>query len=1374
MNRRLYLFIYLIFILSCFNIKAQIGKLYSTDSELSNSLINQLFQDERGFIWVATEFGLNKYDGYRFSNYIHQPDDNTTIKNNYVRTLFETSDQKLLVGCINGLMQYNRDTDSFQEIPLLREDKQVYAHVAQMCELHNGEIWISTSGQGIFNYNKTENKAYSINHIMERLDYYYLNSIYEDSENNIWIGTENNGLIYYSPQTDRIQLFKYPDINDNNISSIIEDTHGNLLVGTQKNGLSRYDKLQKRFIPVKHVTQSNLSIYCLSMMDDRVLVGTDGQGMKIYNAHNQTLDDVKFNYAPINFSDGKIHSILQDKNKNLWIGLFQKGIVFLPQQTNPFQYFGAKSIFHNPIGESCVMSIYQDKKSNIWVGTDNEGLYEIDSQGERIRHYKPNTSENSVPNTIMSIFEDSEENLWLGSYSSGISQLNRKTGKCSFPIKIEDKKIFSVCEDKNKNLYIATYGSGFYKYNILSGELNHYESLKDEKNDLSANELANDWINYIFCDSDGLIWMGHYKGISCFNPETENFINFRGVNTLITNRVGYVIQEDRAGNIWAGTTDGLYYFNKRTEDLKRYSIEDGLPNNVICGISEDNDRNIWISTYMGLSKLDPHINRFSNYYASDGLQGNEFTHGAFYKGSQGNLYFGGTNGITYFTPQRIEPIVNDSRIWITDFYVSNKRVYKGLESGGKPIVYHPVMDANLFQLSHQDNTFTLVFSTLQYNSLEHVFYQYMIEELDNSWSITGGGENKVTYNNLPPGKYTFHVRTTNHGEFSEAHSIKIIISPPWYQTWWAYTIYIFIVFLILLGLYNIFRTRMLHKRELMKREHIEQLNEAKLQFFINISHEIRTPMSLIISPLEKLLVEKNNEEHQKTYAMIYRNAQRILRLINQLMDIRKIDKGQMYLKYQKTDIIEFIKDIMLTFEYPAQKKKIKFTFEHSTDSLDTWIDINNFDKVLMNVLSNAFKYTPDNGEIDIKLTSGYNPNFKDALKNYFEIRISDTGIGLDKNKIDRIFERFYQINNDVTQSNFGTGIGLHLCRSLVELHQGEIIAENRKDKQGSCFIIRIPLGCSHIDHSEIEHINQSSIITIPNSQEQSLKKALEVIDETTINNKKAKTKTNLRLLIVEDEDDIRDYLQLQLGEEYRINTCRNGKEAYDSILSKPPHIIISDVMMPEMDGLTLCRKIKQNININHIPVILLTAKSRLEDKVEGMEIGADAYCVKPFNIEILKSTITNLIQNRHLLQTKFSGVQEQNDKIQKIEIKTADEILMEKIMKTINDNISNPNLNVETLAQQVGISRVHIYRKLKELTNLSARDFIKNIRLKQSATLLMQKNLTISDIAYATGFTTLSHFSSSFKEMYGVSPTEYRLNNEGKEQTGLEDINTAV
>ena len=606
------------------------------------------------------------------------------------------------------------------------------------------------------------------------------------------------------------------------------------------------------------------------------------------------------------------------------------------------------------------------------------------------------------------------------------------------------------------------------------------------------------------------------------------------------------------------------------------------------------------------------------------------------------------------------------------------------------------------------------------------------------------------------------MRALSHGNLSEIRTVKILITPPWYEMWWAYCIYVFLLGLLVLGIVNYILSRMRHRREIMKREHAEQLNEAKLQFFINISHEIRTPMTLIINPLEKLLAEKKGGEVQKTYLMIYRNAQRILRLINQLMDIRKLDKGQMFMKFRETDMVGFIDDVMLTFGYMAQKKKIRFSFEHAMPQLKVWVDMNNFDKILMNIFSNAFKYTPEQGEITVTLSTGRDATRRDPLKEYFEITVTDSGIGLDREKIERIFERFYQIDNDVTKSNFGTGIGLHLSRSLVELHHGIILAENREDAPGSRFVIRIPLGSAHLRTDELEDVE--AIITphamLVKPEKTDLEGAFEE-EEDEESKKAAKAKNRMRILIVEDEEEILSYLKEELEGDYRIMTRKNGREAYDTILADTPDLVISDIMMPEMDGLSLCRKIKQNTNVNHVPVILLTAKSKPEDTMEGMATGADAYMVKPFNTELLKSTIANLIANRKLLKSKFSGAQQQEDKVQKLSMKSADEILMSKIMKVINENLSNPDLNVEMLAANVGLSRVHVHRKLKELTNLSARDFIKNIRLQQAAALLKEKKLTVSEVAYATGYTNLSHFSSSFKEVHGMSPKEYMLAHQG-------------
>lgn len=1341
---------------------AQTGKFYSTNNELSSSLINQIFQDKRGFIWIATEYGLNRFDGLRFSNYKHVSGNSTSIKNNYVRTLFEDSRQNLLVGCIDGLMKYDSETDTFREIPMIRAGKRVFPHITQMQKLHNGEIWVVTTGQGIFRLDEEKQQAESIDAIMRQVNYNFQSNLYEDSHYNIWIGTEGHGLICYLPDTQEVRVFRYPVINDNYVSAIGEDKYGNLFIGTQKHGLSRYEREQNRFVPVPYMGGEELSIYCLTLVDDRLLIGTDGQGLKTYNRMTGKIEDYSINSAPLDFSEGKIHTIMEDRDKNLWVGLFQKGIVLMPKQENPFEYYGNKSIHYNPIGQGCVMSIYQDSNRHLWVGADNEGIFELDAEGRRLRHYQPGNNPRSMANTIMCMYEDTNGDFWLGSYTRGLAKLNRRTGECEYPLPVDNEKIFSITEDRHKNLYIATFGSGFYQYNLVTKELKHYESSKDETGDLTRNELANDWVNYIFCDSEGMIWLGHYKGISCFNPVNESFINYWKVNTLVEDRVGYVVQEDHAGNIWAGTTDGLYCFNKKTDELTCFTVADGLPNNVICGICEDEEHNMWISTYMGICKYDAKTGRYINYYAGDGLQGNEFTHGAFYKDEAGKVYFGGINGITYFQPSSIESVLKDTKVWITDFSIFNQPVRKNTRSGRHTVIYTSVPDANMFQLAHYDNTFSIVFSTLQYNNPEQISYQYKIEELSNQWLSTEPGVNRVTYNNLLPGKYTFHVRALSHGNLSEIRTVKILITPPWYEMWWAYCIYAFLFGLLVLGIVNYILSRMRHRREIMKREHAEQLNEAKLQFFINISHEIRTPMTLIINPLEKLLAEKKGGEVQKTYLMIYRNAQRILRLINQLMDIRKLDKGQMFMKFRETDMVGFIDDVMLTFDYMARKKKIHFSFEHVMPQLKVWVDMNNFDKILMNIFSNAFKYTPEQGEITVILSTGRDSTRCDPLKEYFEITVTDNGIGLDREKIERIFERFYQIDNDVTKSNFGTGIGLHLSRSLVELHHGIILAENREDAPGSRFIIRIPLGSAHLRTDELEDVE--AVITphtvLVKPEKTDLEEAFEE-EEDEESKKAGKSKNRMRILIVEDEEEILSYLKEELEGDYRIMTRKNGREAYDTILADTPDLVISDIMMPEMDGLSLCRKIKQNTNVNHVPVILLTAKSKPEDTMEGMATGADAYMVKPFNTELLKSTIANLIANRKLLKSKFSGAQQQEDKVQKLSMKSADEILMSKIMKVINENLSNPDLNVEMLAANVGLSRVHVHRKLKELTNLSARDFIKNIRLQQAAALLKEKKLTVSEVAYATGYTNLSHFSSSFKEVHGMSPKEYMLAHQG-------------
>lgn len=1349
--------------------KAQTGKFYSTDKELSNSLINAVYQDRKGFIWIATENGLNKFDGTRFSIYRHNATDSTSLKNNYVRTLFEDSRGNFWIGCINGLQRYDRATDNFHELFISRKDGRKNPHITSIIERRNGDLWIATSGQGAISLKKNSNPAsfHIETELTDQIGSNYLNVIFEDSRQNLWIATEEKGLYRYSPESKELKSYKAPyHIAGDDVSAICEDAHGQIFVGTLTKGLFRLSSRQEgNFEPVLYQNRMNLNIRTL-IIDTRgkLIIGTDGEGVKEYQPQQDIIVDSEINAGPFDFSKSKVHSLIEDKDHNLWLGIFQKGLILVPGISNKFDYYGYKSIHNNTIGSSCVMAIHTDEQATIWIGTDNDGLYAINDQGKQLRHYTHQAGNpQSVPGTILCLYEDSNQELWLGSYFDGLARMNKQTGTCQDATSLLQgnlnagkPKVSCIIEDKNKNLWVGTYGSGLYKINLPTQHVTYYESTRNENDDWSINRLPNDWISYLLEDKEGMIWIGTYKGLAVLNPQTDNFINYKKQNNLLPGYVVYSLLESSNGEIWAGTSEGLVCLNKDRLTPVLFTTADGLPSDIICGLAEDEKKNIWISTHQGISKLNPPEKKFINYYAGDGLQGNEFTRTAVFKDKRGKIFFGGTNGVTAFYPQDITEIKKEMNVLITGFHVANRPVKKGDKSGNNVITDTAVMDTEQFTLAYNENTFSIDFSVLEFSNPDRISYQYKIKELGDEWISTQPGTNRVTYSSLKPGKYTFSVQARDHNNFSNIRTVTIAITPPWYQTWWAKVIWGCLGALLIYALTMYILSRIRHRQEVMRQKHMEQINEAKLQFFINISHEIRTPMTLIISPLEKLLAE--HSEKQPVYLMIYRNAQRILRLINQLMDIRKLDKGQMHLKFRETDIVGFINDLMQTFNYQAQKKNITFTFEkelEGADSLKVWIDPNNFDKVLMNVLSNAFKYTHEGGNIEVSLKTGHNDAYRSALKDYFEIDITDNGIGIDKNKIEQIFERFYQIDNDMTQSNFGTGIGLHLSRSLVELHHGIIKAENREDGQGTRFIIRLPLGSNHLKAEELENPEETgSEPTISQLPKDSIYETEE--ENKTNEYRKPKAKTRYRVLIVEDDEEIRRYIRSELDSDFRIYECTNGREGLETILKEKPDLVISDVMMPEMDGITLCRKIKQNININHIPIILLTAKSKAEDQIEGLEIGADAYIVKPFNTELLRTTISNLIANRERLRGKLVGEQQVEEKITKIEMKSNDEILMSKVMKTINDHLADPTLNVEMLAANVGMSRVHMHRKLKELTNQSARDFIRSIRLKQAANLLREKNLSVSEVAYATGFSNLSHFSNTFRDFYGISPSEYK------------------
>ena len=1324
------LVILLLFPLLCYG---QFPKLFTTDKELSSSLINHIYQDRNGFVWVATEDGLNRYDGAKFTIYKHEPNNEHSLGHSFVRTVFEDSKGHLLVGTYIGIQMYDPATDHFT--PLARwENGEIFeSNIGSIIERKNGEIWISGN---VLCKLKIEDSQLTVQPVDPPLTGGYM---IEDSEQNVWVSKGEEGLYKLSPDN---QLSLYLSQDNGCINSICEDSQGNIYAGSIGKGLFVYNKALNTFSLIEFKEKKGyLSAFSLySYSSDELYIGTDGKGIVVYNNQTHEISEYKFDNSYFDSNNSKIHSILKDNSGNLWLAVYQKGVILIPARTNSFKYIGHKSMDKNNIGSSCITSFCKDHNGVLWVGTDNDGVYAITEKGERIKHFTPANHPNSIPSTIIKIYEDSEQNIWVGSFINGMGKLNRQTGECSYQYKLEDKnnnyiqRVYDFDEDNDKRLWIATMGFGLFYYDLRTKEFVSVQS-----NSLPINE----WIGCLHYANDNQLYVGTYDGVSCVDLNTTDYQSHK----ILSQHVIYSIHEDADGVIWIGSSEGLASWNKETKELMTYTTAEGLPSNTVYAIEGDENGFLWISTNAGISQFQKKNNKFVNYYVGDGLQGNEFYKNTSFRDSRGIIWFGGMNGITYFNPQ---DIINPEKKWnirITDFFLHNNPVRKGMKSGRHQIINCPVFQAEEFHLSHKDNVFSIELAALELNASEHINYLYSIN--DDDWISLPKGVNRISFSNLKPGAYDFKIKAKDNTTFSNIKSFSIHIYPAWYASWWAKLIYCMLSLIIALIIVFQIRHRYKMRQEVLQHIHAEQINEAKLQFFMNISHEIRTPMSLIISPLQKLIKTDGDNERSKTYHLIYRNAERILNLVNQLMDIRKIEKGQMFLRFQETNIIPFIEDLCTAFEQQVNTKNIQLQFHCQLQELNVWVDTNYFDKIILNILSNAFKYTPEMGKIGIILRTGEGDIQPGFSGKYAEIVISDSGIGISEKDKERIFERFYQVRDSQQNYKGGTGIGLHLTRSLVELHHGKITVENNEGQAGCHFIVRLPLGNKHLRPEEVDTAGKKETVVTATTPV--------LLPPVTGNGeeKKVKVTKKYHILIVEDNEEIRNYLSKEFEEKYYVTESCNGKEALSMIFEKAPDLIISDIMMPETDGLTLCQKVKQNVNLNHIPVILLTAKTGEEDNLEGLNTGADAYIMKPFNIEILQKTAENLIDTRQRLRNVFTGQQNQANKVQKLEVKSPDEKLMERIMKVINDNMSNPNLTVEIITTSVGISRVHLHRKLKELTNQTTRDFIRNIRLKQAAQLLSEKRHTISEIAMLIGFSDPNSFSTAFKELYGISPITY-------------------
>lgn len=1337
---------------------AQSGKLFNTDNQLSSNLATQVFQDKSGFIWIATRNGLNTYDGYHITVIKKDMSNFLGLNSNYINSIAQDEKEHILLGTNNSLLEFTGS--EFLKIPMLdSKGGELATYIKQVYPLKNKDVAVATSGYGIMLKKQDEQKCHAMKGEVEKLK--YILKLLEDKRGRLWIITEDGKL--YRKETNGRVTSHFAGTEGVGAQDIRQDALGNIYLASKNQGVYLLRAGSNVFTRISSIGNLPIDNIYISR-NNKLYIGCDGLGIYVYDPQTGFLQDNPLFSRLVNLAKSKITSIIEDNQGNIWVSMLQKGVFMQRNIQNDFNYMGFRLGNLNVIGENCVTSLSINQGNQVWVGTDKDGLYLFNIATRSVEGHFLNQS------TVLTLCKDQQGRTWVGTYTDGLGYMD--AAGSFHPVDLGISKsvgILDIKQDPQGNIWIATMGEGLFCLQ-KDGSRRNYKTKYGADNNLKVNSLPNDYLIKMALSKDGNhVYVATSVGLACLDRKRNSWVStFKGINCLNKNSFSHCVFVDSKDHVWYGTEDGAFCFDFRKGiKPKLYTTANGLTDNSVASITEDYQGNIWLGTIKGLNKLALKSGTITKFYAESGLQSNEFSDASVCTTQDGKtILMGGSGGLNWFQADQVRQHPWQAKVVISGFILNNKMVTPGMKSGSYTITDNWSTFSRDFQLSHEDNTFTLQLSTLTYNDVEQISYVYSIN--GDAWRTVPAGQNELAFSHMAPGRYKYRIKAICNGYETPVKEFTITIHPAWYVSIWAKLFYL----LLLIAAIMLYLRHRKHQMEdqliLQQHIHAEEMGEAKIKFFMDISHEIRTPLTLIITPLLSLIKEDKEPHRQGIYEIIRKNSERILHLINQMMDLRKIDKGQMVMRMCQTDMVAFINEEYELFKQQALAKNIDFEYQHDSEELPVWIDRNNFDKVIINILSNAFKFTPTAGHILLSLTH---------TDHHAYISVKDSGIGIPKDKLETIFQRFYQTSADPSDRNVGTGIGLDLTRSLVELHYGTISARNNEGEKGSKFehgsefIIRIPLGKDHLKPEEI--IDEEEVKEKQNQELAEVKQLEQEVKETE-NAEKAESATvttdmqgklpasargnKAEIVIVEDEEDIQDYLKAQLASDFKIRTYPNGKVALNEILKNKPDLIISDVMMPEMDGTTLCTKLKANINTNDLPIILLTAKSREEDQLEGLQTGADAYILKPFNMDILRRTIINLLTMRRTLKNKFTGKESQEEKVEQRKIQTPDDALMQRVMEVINENIGDSDLSVDMIAQKVGISRVHLHRKMKELTNQTPHSFIRNIRLQQAAKLLKDGKQSITDVMYICGFSNSASFSTMFKNLYGCSPREYMQN----------------
>ena len=1266
----------------------------------SSGLINDICQDKYGYIWVATDFGLNKFDGYRFTQFIHHPDDSTTVNSNVVTALYCDKDGQLWVGTSKGIDCFDYASNTFVHYPFA---DGAHPRVRKMTQLSDGKLVACTSGfHGLYVIGQKENKIFQEGNA----DMHFVNSIMQDSQGRFWQSCYDN-------------VFSMRDAtgvhNLNSTTGFVVDfaeRNGDVLIFGMHGIMSYRDgNLSVADIDLQALQGSDVVIQRVySDHQGNIYIGTRGDGLYCLAIGSKKLEKVSCMTKDMDLQTAKIWAITEDRNGNVWLGCQSKGLVMLKNTPPEFQSWSLQ--YQGTPLSSTITSICEGDDNMIWCTVQGNGVYGFNQQGQIVAHP-------ACPTSAEFIFCDRSKRYWIGT-NDALYAYDPKTGQANRRVSFDCDRFNDMTDDGRGNIYISTYARGFCIYNPQTNEL---RNLNSNQKDDEKGWLCNNWIMNMMPDHSGRIWLATSSGVSCYDPVNDSFRSY-GWHQLLDGMLCFSLCETRHGEILIGTEQGLYVYEPGKKEAVPFPESDGLKNQVVGYIVEANNGDIWCSTSSGLWRYDQKKKLFVNHVNDNGLHGKEYINCVGMHTHEDRIYFANNEGITTFQPDVVIGVERTlPAVKLTEFYIAGHPVNTRIESNGSPVTTGPTIVTDEYRVSYLDNSISLEFSLLDFINPQNIIYEYRINE--GEWRQNAPGQNAIQLSHLQPGKYEVEVRALSAGVYSESKVITIKVTPPWYRSTLAYLLY-------LTALIALFIVCLIY----WHRRSSRQMDEEKMKFLINATHDIRSPLTLIMGPLAKLKSLVSDGESKLYIDTIDRNANRLMLLVNQILDERRIDKNQMQLHCRETNMVDFISGICKLYQYNASQRNITFTFEHDRDHVMAWIDRINFDKVVSNLLSNAFKFTFDGGEVKVVLSE---------TETDITLQVIDTGVGIKPEDASHVFDRFYQGRNADDMGMQGTGIGLNLCKAITEMHHGEISAKEREDGlQGSCFTVVLLKGNAHLKPEEI-------VVDTP---------AREVLSSGD-----KRQFRQFHVLIVDDDQEIADYIINELGNRYKFDHAPNGKEGLKMLLMAQAgneetstsgyDLVISDVMMPEMDGITMLKRIKDNPQISQIPVIMLTSKAEVEHKLEGLKSGADAYIAKPFNMEELHIQIDNLIDNVRRLRGKFSGAVQQEQRVENLEVKGNDDVLMERIMRSINAHMSEPGYNVDTLAEDVGISRAQLHRKMKEMTGISSGKFLRNLRMEQAARLLREQKVNVSQVAYKVGYADLAHFSTAFKSHFGLSPSEY-------------------